>query len=95
MPDDGKVNGIAHSYLVKSGSPAAALIIMHVFNQPELFFQSLDKDAGKWLYGTQSNAASTLAKIGYIKLIIKTQKNFIYYFKFYSVWQSRRGNLSV
>lgn len=65
VPDDGKVNGLAHHYLVKSGNPAGELIIKHVFNQPMEFFKPLEKDANKWLYGTQVNATSVLAEMTY------------------------------
>ena len=69
VPGDGRINGIAHSYLVKSGSPAGELIIKHVFNRPDIFFKSLDENIEKWLYGTQSNAAHVLAEMGYMNAL--------------------------
>ncbi len=69
VPDDGRVNGLAHIYLVKSGNQAGELIIKNVFNQPMIFFKPLKKDVEKWLYGTQSNAASVLAEMAYIEAL--------------------------
>lgn len=66
VPDDGKVNGIAHRYLVKTGAPAAKLIIKYIFNEPEIFFKGYDRNIGKWLYGTQSNAATVLGQMHYL-----------------------------
>lgn len=69
VPEDGKVNGLAHNYLVKSGKPAGKLIIKHVFNQSMEFFGALENDEEKWLYGTQSNAATILAEMGFIEAL--------------------------
>ena len=69
VPDDGKVNGLAHNYLVKSGNPAGELIIKYVFNQPMKFFDPLENDVEKWLYGAQSNAASVLVEMVYIEAL--------------------------
>lgn len=69
VPDDGRVNGLAHSYLVKTGDPAGKLIIKYVFKQPDIFFKGYDKNIVKWLYGTQSNAAAVLAEMNYLKAL--------------------------
>ncbi len=65
VPDDGKINGLAHDYLVNLGTPAGELIIQHVFKQPMIFFDPLENDAEVWLYGTQANAARVLAEMDY------------------------------
>lgn len=67
--DDGEVNGIAHRYLVKVGKPAGKMIIRHIFEQPEKFFTTATEHPSRWLYATQSNAASVLAEMGYTKAL--------------------------
>ena len=76
VPDDGKVNGMAHRYLVKTGVPAGKLIIKHIFNKPEIFFKGYDRNLGKWLYGTQSNAATVLGQMRYLKALPILKEHF-------------------
>jgi hypothetical protein len=79
VPSDGKVNGIAHSALVKEGQQAVPLIMEHVFRHPGAFFRVGNDPSEHWLSGTQLNAARVLAEIkakGVRAELRRAQRNF-------------------